>query len=178
MIDRFDPIVGHIFKKVVHADYAALDATSMPVLDMHHPLGIRTSTLWLLQGERTYSFFLYAVSRHAHHLDNWYAFYVGQLRNRVPLPSYPFERTASWVSPRKPLAAATDALGKRSNVDDWFAMPTWIKEPLLRTERRAAVRWLVVSDGRVARQSHPPRPDATYRLIDDLVLSAPEARQG
>jgi transposase len=69
MIDLFDPIVGHIFHKVVHAKYSALDATSMPVLDVNHPLGIRTSTLWLLQGERTYSFFMYAESGHAHHLD-------------------------------------------------------------------------------------------------------------
>ena len=69
MIDLFDPIVGHIFKKVVGSQYFALDATSMPVLDIDHPLGIRTSTLWLLQGERAYSYFMYAESGHAHHLD-------------------------------------------------------------------------------------------------------------
>jgi transposase len=69
MIDLFDPIVGHIFRKVVGAKYSALDATSMPVLDIDHPLGIRTSTLWLLQGERVYSYFMYAQSGHAHHLD-------------------------------------------------------------------------------------------------------------
>lgn len=68
MIDLFDPIVGHVFKKVVSSRYFALDATSMPVLDIEHPLGIRTSTLWLLQGERVYSYFLYAESGHAHHL--------------------------------------------------------------------------------------------------------------
>jgi transposase len=69
MIDLFDPIVGHIFKKVVGSQYFALDATSMPVLDFDHPLGIRTSTLWLLQGERAYSYFMYAESGHAHHVD-------------------------------------------------------------------------------------------------------------
>jgi transposase len=69
LIDLFDPIVAHIFNKVVHANYSALDATSMPVLDTNHPLGIRTSTLWLLQGERTYSYFMYAESGHAHHLE-------------------------------------------------------------------------------------------------------------
>jgi transposase len=69
LIDLFDPIVGHVFKKVVSAKYSALDATSMPVLDIEHPLGIRTGTLWLLQGERTYSYFMYAESGHAHHLD-------------------------------------------------------------------------------------------------------------
>lgn len=68
MIDLFDPVVGHIFNKVVSSKYTALDATSMPVLDVDHPLGLRTSTLWLLQGERCYSYFLYAESGHAHHL--------------------------------------------------------------------------------------------------------------
>jgi transposase len=70
MIDLFDPIVGRIFEKVMGSSYLALDATSMPVLDIDHPLGIRTSTLWLLQGERAYSYFLYAKSGHAHHLEN------------------------------------------------------------------------------------------------------------
>jgi transposase len=70
MIDLFDPIVGHIFNKVVGSSYFALDATSLPVLDIDHPLGIRTSTLWLLQGDRAYSSFLYAKTGHAHHLES------------------------------------------------------------------------------------------------------------
>jgi transposase len=69
MIDLFDPIVGRIFSKVISSKYCALDATSMPVLDIDHPLGIRTGTLWLLQGERVYSYFMYAESGHAHHLE-------------------------------------------------------------------------------------------------------------
>jgi transposase len=69
MLDLFDPIVGRIFTKVIGSQYCALDATSMPVLDMDHPLGIRTGTLWLLQGERVYSYFMYAESGHAHHLE-------------------------------------------------------------------------------------------------------------
>jgi transposase len=68
-IDLFDPIISHIFRKVVTSRYSALDATSMPVLDIDHPLGIRTGTLWLLQGDRVYSYFMYAESGHAHHLE-------------------------------------------------------------------------------------------------------------
>ena len=70
MIDLFDPIVGHIFTKVVRSPYFALDATSMPVLDTECPLGIRTSTLWLLQGDQTHSYFMYAESGHARHLES------------------------------------------------------------------------------------------------------------
>jgi transposase len=69
LIDLFDPIVGRIFAKVMNSTYCALDATSMPVLDVDHPLGLRTGTLWLLQGERVYSYFMYAESGHAHHLE-------------------------------------------------------------------------------------------------------------
>jgi hypothetical protein len=39
------------------------------VLDIEHPLGIRTGALWLLQGDHCYSYFLYANSAHAHHLE-------------------------------------------------------------------------------------------------------------
>jgi hypothetical protein len=70
MVDLFDPIVARIFTKVVGSPYFAFDATSMPVLDIDHPLGIRTSTLWLLQGDRTHSYFMYAQSGHAHHLES------------------------------------------------------------------------------------------------------------
>jgi transposase len=69
MIDLFDPIVGHIFKQAVRSGYFGLDATTMPVLDAAHPLGIRTSSLWLLQGDHCYSYFMYAESGHAHHLE-------------------------------------------------------------------------------------------------------------
>ncbi|HEX5657290.1 MAG TPA: SDR family oxidoreductase, partial [Polyangiales bacterium] len=78
---------------------------------------------------------------------DWHAFYEGQLRNRVPLPTYPFERTAFWVAPGKALPAAKDALGKRAQLDDWFATPTWLKQPLLQHDAREPVRWLIISDG-------------------------------
>ena len=69
VIDLFDPIVRHIFKKCITSEYVALDATSMRVLDIEHPLGIRNSALWLLQGAHCYSYFLYAASGHADHLE-------------------------------------------------------------------------------------------------------------
>jgi len=69
LIDLFDPIVGHIFKKAVTSSYFGLDATGIPVLDITQPLGIRTGALWLLQGDHCYSYFMYAKSGHAHHLE-------------------------------------------------------------------------------------------------------------
>lgn len=68
MIDLFDPVIQHIFRKCIASEYFALDATTMPVIDSTHPLGIRTSALWLMQGNHCYSYFMYAPSGHASHL--------------------------------------------------------------------------------------------------------------
>jgi transposase len=69
VIDLFDPIVRHIFKKCMASEYVALDATSVRVLDVEHPLGIRSGAMWLLQGAHCYSYFMYAKSGHAKHLE-------------------------------------------------------------------------------------------------------------
>jgi transposase len=70
LIDLFDPIVEHIFEQCVRSSYFAIDATSMPVLDITVPIGIRTGALWLLQGDHVYSYFLYAESGHAKHVED------------------------------------------------------------------------------------------------------------
>ncbi len=69
LIDLFDPIVRHIFEKTIASEYVALDATSLRVLDIEHPLGIRSGALWLIQGLHRYSYFMYAESAHAAHLE-------------------------------------------------------------------------------------------------------------
>jgi len=69
VIDLFAPVVEHIAEMCLASSFTALDATSMPVLDAEHPLGIRTGSLWLLEGGHRYSYFVYAPSGHAEHLD-------------------------------------------------------------------------------------------------------------
>lgn len=69
VIDLFDPIVRHVFKRCMESEYVALDATSIRVLDPEHPLGIRNGALWLIQGAHRYSYFMYAKSGHADHLE-------------------------------------------------------------------------------------------------------------
>jgi transposase len=68
-IDLMDPIVRYIFQKVMSSKYFGFDATGIRVIDPQHPLGIRSGALWLLQGDHSYSFFMYADSGHAHHLE-------------------------------------------------------------------------------------------------------------
>jgi transposase len=72
LIDLFDPIVGHIRERCLSSRFTALDATSMPVLDPLHPLGIKTGALWLIEGDHRYACFLYAPSGHATHLKKFF----------------------------------------------------------------------------------------------------------
>lgn len=71
VIDLFDPVVAHIRKSCLASTYTALDATRMPVLDAEHPLGIRSATLWLINGAHRYACFMYAPSGHAHHFEKF-----------------------------------------------------------------------------------------------------------
>lgn len=68
-IDLLDPILRHILHKALSSKYFGFDATGIRVLDPNHALGIRSGALWLLQGDHCYSYFLYAPSGHAHHLE-------------------------------------------------------------------------------------------------------------
>jgi acyl transferase domain-containing protein/acyl carrier protein len=57
----------------------------------------------------------------------WAALYDGQLRNRIPLPTYPWDHRRHWIE--APTVAevvevgATD--GRRESVGDWFERPVW-----------------------------------------------------
>jgi len=75
------------------------------------------------------------------------ALYDGQLRNRVPLPGYAFDRKSFWVEPGKAMAHAEPAtLGKR-DLDEWFHSVGFSEAALVEsTNERAARRWLLVSE--------------------------------
>ncbi|MEL6446179.1 MAG: SDR family NAD(P)-dependent oxidoreductase [Bacteroidota bacterium] len=55
------------------------------------------------------------------------AYYAGERRRRVPLPTYPFERRRYWIEPQ-PLDASASALlpaSKVHDVDRWLYLPSW-----------------------------------------------------
>ncbi len=71
---------------------------------------------------------------------DWNAFNADEPRQRLPLPTYPFERQRYWIEPktqengtrattRVPTPAPTGR-GKRSDHVDWFYQPTWEVSPL------------------------------------------------
>jgi acyl transferase domain-containing protein/aryl carrier-like protein len=56
---------------------------------------------------------------------DWTGFYAGQRRLRLPLPTYPFQRKRYWIDP--PAAGGHPAAPPegRSDVADWFYIPSW-----------------------------------------------------
>jgi len=70
LIDRFEPVVEHIKERALASSFTALDATSMKVLDVTHPLGIRTGALWLIEGDHQYAYFVFAPTAEARHIDD------------------------------------------------------------------------------------------------------------
>jgi len=56
---------------------------------------------------------------------DWNALWQDEDRQRVGLPTYPFERQRHWID--APVATQSAALSdaRRHRVDDWFARPSW-----------------------------------------------------
>jgi acyl transferase domain-containing protein len=79
---------------------------------------------------------------------DWAGFHGEERRQRLPLPTYPFERQRYWIEPRtaprsdEPVAASP---GKRPDVSDWFWIPSW--KPALPAAAAAERprRWLVLA---------------------------------
>jgi acyl transferase domain-containing protein len=55
---------------------------------------------------------------------DWSRLHAGQLRHRLPLPTYPFERQSYWID-RKKLPANHNASRRRLKVADWLYAPCW-----------------------------------------------------
>ncbi len=79
---------------------------------------------------------------------DWTAFYDGQLRNRIPLPAYPFEGKSFWVTPGKAsvLAPSTD-VSRQTDLANWFHTVGYAEAPLVTTARSQKRRiWLVLAE--------------------------------
>ncbi|MBN1481969.1 SDR family NAD(P)-dependent oxidoreductase [candidate division KSB1 bacterium] len=64
---------------------------------------------------------------------NWEGFDTYEVRHRIPLPTYPFERQRYWLNVHLPASgAARRSKGKSKNIIDWFYTPTW-KRALFRS---------------------------------------------
>ncbi|MBF0099477.1 MAG: amino acid adenylation domain-containing protein [Desulfobacterales bacterium] len=78
-------------------------------------------------------------------------------RQRIPLPTYPFEHQRYWIDPvgnqavmdvKKDEKQDSDlqAATKLSDPADWFYLPVWRDQPLIGTSMQVTGRWLVIGD--------------------------------
>ncbi|HLF24978.1 MAG TPA: SDR family NAD(P)-dependent oxidoreductase [Anaerolineae bacterium] len=81
---------------------------------------------------------------------DWAGFYAYERRQRVPLPTYPFERKRYWIEPKQRTTAKStaDSLGKKPDVADWFYLPTWKRTLPLSPSLTEPRRWLLFVDER------------------------------
>ncbi|MCX6580364.1 MAG: SDR family NAD(P)-dependent oxidoreductase [Candidatus Aminicenantes bacterium] len=104
---------------------------------------------------------------------NWENFYSGETRNRIPLPSYPFERKLYWpkINPHDPDKQASieeQPKGKKTDIGDWFYIPSWKRSMAPAPKTGGAVEhlnWLLFVDD----------CNIGIRLADRLKLSGYDA---
>ena len=81
---------------------------------------------------------------------DWDQFYAGEQRRRIPLPTYPFERQRYYLEPgeTKPTDTRTRrSTARKSDVSDWFYLPSWRQCDLLRLTKAQDKRsWLIFCD--------------------------------
>lgn len=84
----------------------------------------------------------------------WVGFYAHEQRQRLPLPTYPFERQRYWIEPQKQLplrAASHRSAHKKLDIADWFYLPSWKRCDLLVSAASTGLmepklRWLIFAD--------------------------------
>jgi acyl transferase domain-containing protein/acyl carrier protein len=89
---------------------------------------------------------------------DWKGFHGAERRQRVPLPTYPFERQRFWVEPSssssEPAAPeATTAPQQQAPVEQWFYAPSWKRAPLPPCTPVPRRVWLVL-------ENEVPAPEA------------------
>ncbi len=83
---------------------------------------------------------------------DWSGVYAGQNCDRVPLPTYPFERQRFWLDPPQFTARdsfpAPPAPTRSRNPADWFYLPSWqrISLPVLPPPSPGKESWLIFLD--------------------------------
>ncbi|MEJ2206779.1 MAG: SDR family oxidoreductase [Gemmatimonadota bacterium] len=78
---------------------------------------------------------------------DWEAFYDGERRRRVPLPTYPFQRERYWEDRTALRQELAPTLPVDSRPEDWVWAPTWQRAPVPSAPRTAAGGALLVLDG-------------------------------
>ncbi|HET6935576.1 MAG TPA: type I polyketide synthase, partial [Candidatus Angelobacter sp.] len=82
---------------------------------------------------------------------DWQGFYKHELRHRVPLPTYPFERQRYWIDPPEaaigPLPSPPQLDSGKQDLANWFYQPVWRPAPYEKQQEESRPGyWLLFSD--------------------------------
>ena len=82
---------------------------------------------------------------------DWSNYHEGEVRYRVPLPTYPFERVEHWFKPNKTadtVAPSTkQGVARRTDLADWFYIPSWKRSSLPKSDiKTGQEHWLILID--------------------------------
>lgn len=79
---------------------------------------------------------------------DWRALHQHEKRQRLSLPTYPFERQSYWIKPGR--REAVGALTKRADLGTWFYLAAWVQQtPLARAVLHpddGGAHWLIFDD--------------------------------
>lgn len=81
---------------------------------------------------------------------DWFALHAGEQRQRVPLPTYPFERQRYWLDRPSQHSESRSLSSRKPDIADWFYAPSWKRSvPALdhSTDGSAPSSWLILLDG-------------------------------
>nr|AIE12094.1 putative NRPS/PKS hybrid synthase module B6B [uncultured bacterium] len=150
--------------------HRAREAGQQVITSMRHPRDRRDDSAVLLES-------LGQAWQHGVEID-WTGYYRQEKRVRVPLPGYPFERKPFWVQrpdrQNRQEQSSVHAFPKLANIDDWFYVPSWLRQPapadIARdsgpapgspaSESEDVTDWLVIGD----------RTRVSDRLVEQLKL--------
>lgn len=102
----------------------------------------------------------------------WDEYYGSERRQRIKLPTYPFERQRYWVPEKKQLSKADglQKLGKRPDLADWFYVSSWKQSgrsmkfsPLFCKDQKS--KWLVFLNAHGPGQRLAQRLEANAQTV-------------
>jgi acyl transferase domain-containing protein len=81
---------------------------------------------------------------------DWSVYWGDEFRQRVPLPTYPFERKSYWIEPGKSVAKLevndNSPLKKRASIDDWYGQLSWQQSGPAKRKAKLDQHWLIFED--------------------------------
>jgi amino acid adenylation domain-containing protein len=80
---------------------------------------------------------------------DWRGMHAHERLGRVPLPTYPFERSRFWIEPGDmalPAPRGAGPLERKPDPADWLYLPAWTRTPLGAQAPAEPAEWLLLAD--------------------------------